>query len=351
MMKKRLGKTGLKVSIVGFGAIKLPLLDEESSTRLLNRALDLGINFFDTARIYGDSEQKIGKALSERRDEFYISTKSGARAAKGMEKDIQTSLKNLHTDHIDLYMCHSLSDVESYERVMGQGGVIEALKKAKREGLIDHIGFSCHRSHETMELGIKSGVFEVIMVSYNVLNDELVDERIMPLAKELDVGIVVMKPFAGGLLANPPPTFKKQCPFLTAEKALRFILANPCVDTVIPGMKSVEELEANVRVGETFPTMSKTEKAELVKAVGALGKEFCRACGYCLPCPQRIRIPMILRFLSYFKCYGLVKWARARYSMEAVKADACIECRQCIEKCPYGLDVPTMLKEAHKLLS
>jgi len=182
------------------------------------------------------------------------------------------------------------------------------------------------------------------------LNEERVDEKIMPLAKELDVGVVVMKPFAGGLLANPPPLFKKRYP-LTAEKALRFILANPCVDTVIPGMKSIEELEANARVGETFPSMSETEKTELVKAVEAVGKEFCRACGYCLPCPQGIRIPEILQFLSYFKFYGLVKWARARYNMETVKADACTECRQCMEKCPYGLDVLALLKEAHKLLS
>lgn len=352
MMKRRLGKTGLMVSIIGFGGIKLPRVDRKTTHETLNRALDLGINYIDTARGYGDSEEKIGWAVGERRDEFYVSTKSPARTAKDMEKEIGRSLEKLQTDHIDIYMCHNLRYPTDYDEVMGPEGAMEALKKAKKEGKIGHIGFSCHRFHETMERGIRSGDFEAMMVSYNILNDELVDEKILPLAKEMDVGVIAMKPLAGGALAAPPPELNVQSQVsITAEKALRFVLANEAVNVTIPGMMNPREVEENARVGETFPSMTEAEKSELVTAVEGLGREFCRTCGYCQPCPEEIRIPIILRHLGYYKRYGLDEWARGRYRMVEVKADNCVECGQCREKCPYGLDVPEMLKEAHNLLS
>jgi len=352
MMKRRLGKTDLMVSIIGFGAIKLPLIDKDTSSAILNRALDLGINFVDTARGYGDSEEKIGLAISDRRNEFYISTKSTARTYEEMKRDIEISLKNLKTDYIDLYLCHNLRYPEDYDRVMGPDGALRALKEAKEEGVIGHIGFSCHRFHETMERGIKSGEFEVIMVSYNILNDELVEESILPLAKEMDVGVIAMKPLAGGFLASPPPelTEKIKIP-INVETALRFILSNDAVTTAIPGMMRIEEVEENACIGENFTEMSKDEMKALREAIESLIREFCRGCGYCQPCPQGIRIPIILRQLAYYKYYGLKEWARGRYKMVEVKADSCIECRQCVEKCPYGLNVPEMLKEAHTLLS
>jgi len=352
MMKRRLGRTGLMVSVIGFGGIKLPLVDRVTLNKILNRALDLGINFFDTARRYGDSEEKIGEAISHRRDEFYISTKSPALTAQDMERDIERSLKNLRIDYIDLYLCHNLRYPDAYDKVMSSGGAIEVLKKAKREGVIGHIGFSCHRFHETMERGIRSGEFEVIMLSYNILNDELVDEKILPLAKEMDVGVIAMKPLAGGVLATPPPELKVKAKIpITTEQALRFVLANNAVSIAIPGMMNIREVEENARIGETFQAMTDAEKEELIRAAEGLGKEFCRGCGYCQPCPQGIRIPIILRQLNYYKQYGLVEWARGRYKAVEVKADACVECDQCKEKCPYNLDVPELLKEAHKILS
>jgi predicted aldo/keto reductase-like oxidoreductase len=352
MMKKRLGRTGLEVSVIGFGGLKLPSIEKGEANKVLNRALDLGINFFDTARVYGDSEEKMGLAMSGRRNEFYISTKSQALTAEGMKADIQESLRKLRTDYIDIYMCHNLRYKSDYEKVIGPGGAIEALMEAKENGVIGHIGFSCHRFHETMERCLKSGLFEAIMVSYNALNDELVDEKILPLAKNLDVGVIAMKPLAGGALASPPSKLKAVTEVqLTAEKALRFVLANDAVSVAIPGMVSISEVEENARVGETFSSMTVDEKAELIRAAESLGKEFCRGCGYCQPCPQDVRIPIILRQLAYYKNYGLVEWAKGRYSMVEVKADACVECGQCKEKCPYGLDVPSMLKEAHILLS
>ena len=351
-MKRRLGRTNLMVSIIGFGAIKLPLIDKKTASDILNRALDLGINFIDTARAYGDSEEKIGLTISDRRNEFYISTKSTARTYREMKKDIETSLKNLRTDHIDLYLCHNLRYQNDYEKVMSPNGALRALKEAKEEGIIGHIGFSCHRFHETMEKGIRSGEFEAIMVSYNILNDELVEESILPLAKEMDVGVIAMKPLAGGFLAAPPPELaeKTRIP-INVETALRFILSNNAVTTAIPGMMKLEEVEENAYIGENFTKMSEDEMKALREAIESSIREFCRGCGYCQPCPQEIRIPIILRQLAYYKYYGLKEWAKWRYKMVEVKADSCIECKQCVEKCPYGLNIPEMLKEAHRLLS
>jgi len=354
MEERRLGRTGLMVSAIGFGGIKLPEVSPDDASELLNRALDLGINFFDTARGYGDSEEKIGRSISSRRDEFYISTKSTAVDADDMRRDIETSLRNLRTDHIDLYLCHNLRQPEIYDRVMGPGGALEALKKARDEGLIRHIGFSSHRFLETMERGILSGEFEAIMVSYNMLNDELTEERIIPLAHEKDLGVIAMKPLAGGALGSPPRELKAGSGGfnikVNAREALRFVLSNRAVSTAIPGMRNLRELEENVEVGRTFSAMSDYERSELGKAAESLGKDFCRGCGYCMPCPQGIRIPVILRQLGYYKYYGLVDWARGRYRMVEVKADKCIRCEECVDKCPYNLPVPDMMEEAARVL-
>jgi len=351
MEKRRLGKTEILASVIGFGGIKLPIVEQDDATELLNKALDMGINYVDTARGYRDSEVKIGTAISHRRDEFFISTKSPATTAEKMKAEIETSLRNLRTDKIDLYLCHNLRYPENYDAVMATGGALEALQEAKSQGMIGHIGFSSHRFHETMKAGILSGEFEAIMLSYNILNDELVDEEIIPLAKENDLGIIIMKPLAGGALASVPPDTKLGNVEVNAAQALRFVLANDKVTLAIPGMTNIRELEENVTAGETFHTLTEDEKSELVKAAEVLGREFCRGCGYCQPCPQGIRIPIILRHAGYYSRYGLKDWAIGRYKMVEVKADECIECRQCEDKCPYDLPIVEKLKEAHAMLT
>ena len=356
MEKRRLGKTEMITSVIGFGGIKLPIVDRDDAVELLNKALDTGINFVDTARGYGDSEEKIGMAISHRRDEFFVSTKSPATTAEKMEKDIETSLKNLRTDRIDLYLCHNLRYPENYETVMGPNGALQALKEAKSQGIIHHIGFSSHRFHETMKAGILSGEFEAVMLSYNILNDELVDEEILPLARENDLGVIAMKPLAGGALASAPSDLKlasesRGVGAITATQALRFVLANDAITLAIPGMTNIRELEENVAVGETYQTLTEAEKSELVKAAEALGKDFCRGCGYCQPCPQGVRIPIILRHAGYYSRYGLVDWAQGRYRMVEVKADNCVECGECEDKCPYDLPIIEKLKEAHAVLA
>lgn len=356
MEKRRLGKTEILASVIGFGGIKLPIVEQDDATELLNKSLDMGINFVDTARGYGDSEVKIGTAISHRRDEFFISTKSPAITADKMKAEIETSLKNLRIDKIDLYLCHNLRHPESYDTVMGPDGALKALQEAKSQGMIDHIAFSSHRFHETMKAGILSGEFEAVMLSYNILNDELVDEEIIPLAKENDLGIIIMKPLAGGALASVPADVKLTSGNLAnaeinATQALRFVLANDKITLAIPGMTCISELEENVAAGETFQTLTETERSDLVKAAEILGKDFCRGCGYCQPCPQDVRIPIILRHAGYYSRYGLKDWAIGRYRMVEVKADECIECGECEDKCPYDLPIIEKLKEAHAMLT
>ena len=177
MQKKILGRTGLNVSIIGFGAIKLPGVPADDAVKIINRALDLGVNYIDTARNYRDSEEKIGRVLKDRRADCFIATKTTARDASGLMDDLETSLRNLQTDKIDVYQLHSVSDGDTYKKVMAPGGALEGAKKAKAQGKIDHIGISIHRDLETMKAVIKSDEFETLMVTYSLLDQEGVGKR------------------------------------------------------------------------------------------------------------------------------------------------------------------------------
>jgi predicted aldo/keto reductase-like oxidoreductase len=354
MQKRRLGKTNLQVSVIGFGCIKFSGMTQREVDDSLNLALDSGLNLLDTSRNYGDSEEKIGKAVARRRDEFYISTKKPIVAKDEMRKAIETSLKNLRTDYVDLYGIHTLarSGRQGFEEVTAAGGGLEALEEAKEAGKVRHIYFSCHRDHEIMKDAIASGRFEACMLAYNALNDELVDEKVLPFASEHDIGVMLMKPLAGGALVTPPEAATSdQKKLFTATQALRFVLANPHVTTACVGMQSVDEVRENAKVGEKLVEMSEEEKQEVIQLAESLSKDICRGCGYCMPCPEGIPIPIILRHEMYFTRFGMQDWARHRYSMVEVKADNCVDCGECEEKCPYHLPIRQKLKEVHPLLS
>jgi predicted aldo/keto reductase-like oxidoreductase len=348
-----LGKTGMKVSVIGFGGMKLPDTEEQEAFRALNRALDMGINFVDTARNYGDSERKIGKALGRRRDEFFIATKVHLRGAQGAEESLKQSLDELGFKTIDLYQLHMVNTPKTYDQVMAPDGAYAVLEEAKAKGIINHIGISIHRDLSVMERAIRSGKFETIMLAYNSLDQEGVEPNILPLARQSGMGVIVMKGLAGGALVSTPE-MRAGCerdPIV--EGTLRYVLSNPSVSVVIPGIESEQEVVENAPVGDLPLPISEEEKDDLIRQIGALRTEFrygqmCLRCGYCQPCPQDILIPEVFRAYDIYQNYPEDQRVMGveRYRNLEVTPDACVECRKCVEVCPAGLPIPERLREA-----
>jgi len=351
MEKRVLGGTGWAISVIGFGGIKLPRIGLQECETLLNRALDSGINFIDTADCYGDSEEKIGQALKKRRKEFYLSTKVDERDGPGVRAKLERCLRRLRTEWIDLVFFHDVRGGE-YERIFGSGG-LEVLKKAQKEGKVSQIGISIHGSLSMMKRAIESGVFSALMVAYSALDEDRLTADLLPLATARGVGLIGMKPLAGGRLGNIPPrgwdrpSFRGESP---AQVALRYVLANSHITCAIPGMMALDELEENLRVGKNPRKLSAGEIKSFMEIAVEAGRGFCRNCGYCLPCPEGIPIPDVFRYESYYRQYGLADWARTQYASLSSNAQACSDCQTCLEKCPYGVPIPTGLKKAHTIL-
>lgn len=334
MEYRRLGKTELKVSVVGFGGIPVQRIDAASAEKVVNRAIELGINFFDTARGYTDSEEKLGAVLKKHRNKVIIATKSMARDKKGMTEEIDKSLTTMGVDYIDLYQLHNVKDKGALEQVLGADGALAALKEAKEKGKIGHIGVTSHMKDFLLTI-LKTGEVETVQFPFNPV--EVNGARdVFDLAGKLDAGIIVMKPLAGGALTN-------------ANLALQYILEHP-VTVAIPGMDSLEQVEENAAVGNNVRTLSQTERDELAKIVEKLGTRFCRRCEYCLPCQQGIDIPSVFLFDGYYTRYDLKDWAKQRYQAMDVKPDSCLECGECEDRCPYNLPIRKMLKEAGERL-
>jgi len=334
MEYRRLGKTDLKVSVIGFGGIPVQRIDTASAEKVVKRAVELGINFFDTARAYTDSEEKLGLALKKHRDQVIIATKSMARDKKSMAEDIDKSLRTMGVDYIDLYQMHNVKDKETLEQVLGADGALAALIEAKEKGKIRHIGVTGHIKAMLLEI-LKTEEIETVQFPFNPVETDGAKD-VIDLAGKMDAGIIVMKPLAGGALTN-------------AKLSLRYILEHP-VSVAIPGMDSLEQVEENAAVGNERKPLTDQEQEELAQLVEKLGTSFCRRCEYCLPCQQGIDIPSVFLFDGYYTRYDLKDWAIGRYQALKVKADACVECGECEERCPYNLPIRAMLKEAARRL-
>ena len=347
----------MMVTRIGFGAIKLHGLDAKVAADSLNRALDLGVNFIDTARGYRTSEERIGAAISRRRDEFYLATKSGAREAEAMAVELETSLTNLRTDVIDLYQLHSVSDRASWDRATGAGGALEAAKRAQQQGKIKHIGITIHRDLEVMRDAIKSGEFASVMLAHSLMDPESVDSAgILALAHEHGMGVIIMKALSGGALSTPSENKEHVPNDSIARRVLRYLLRRDAITTIIPGITCVEEIEENVATGSMTGPITDEEMAQLIKDIGAMGKELrygqtCLRCAYCQPCPEEINIPEIFRAADMLKAYpDTLKFQGVElYESLEPKPDVCAACGQCMEKCPAGIDIPQRLKETAEL--
>lgn len=326
-----LGKTGMKISRLGFGGIPIQRIDAEAAGKLLEAVRTAGINYIDTARGYTVSEELIGQAIEGHRDEFILATKTMARDREAMAKDINTSLKNLRTDYIDLYQVHN-PNLQQLEQVCAPGGALEALMEAKEQGKIRHLGLTAH-SLEVFEKALDLPWVETIMFPYNLVETQ--GEALMAKAAEKNIAVIAMKPLAGGAIED-------------GRLAMRFIRQNPNVTVLIPGMYCPDEVKQNMEaVSDTSP-LSDEEKARIEEVRQQLGTNFCRRCNYCAPCTVGIGIPNVFLFQGYLRRYGLGDWARDRYNAMAVKASACVECGACEERCPYHLPIREMLKAAAK---
>ncbi len=337
--------------MIGFGAIKLPLVSQKESEILLNKAIDGGINFVDTADCYGDSEEKIGLALKARRKEFRLSTKIDERDGIGVRNKLERSLRRLRTDCIDLVFFHDVRGSE-YNRIFDSGG-LEALERARTEGKILEVGISIHQSVPMMRKAVESGVFSALMVAYSAFDEDRLTGGLLPIAQKAGVGLIAMKPLAGGRLGDRPSLLKSKKSIRgesLAQISLRYVLSNPNITCAIPGMMRPHELNENLHVGRRWRRINREEVRKLMEFVGEAGKGFCRNCGYCLPCPEGIPIPDIFRFESYHDRYDLKAWAREQYQSLVVNARACSGCEQCLKLCPFGVSIPEKLERAHRTL-
>lgn len=324
-----LGKTGLKISRMGFGGIPIQRVDASVTRELVKAMAEKGINYIDTARGYTVSEAYLGEALEGLRDKFVLATKSMSRTKEAMAKDIDISLGNLRTDHIDLYQVHN-PNMEQLEQVIAAGGALEALQEAKAAGKIGHIGVTAH-SLEVFEKALELDWVETIMFPYNIVETQAVE--LIKKCTEKNIGFITMKPLAGGAIED-------------ATLAIRFICANPDVTVVIPGMFDLKEIDQNLAACEDKTPLSEAELAKMEEIRSQLGNNFCRRCNYCAPCTVGISIPNVFLFQGYLDRYGLGGWAKDRYGAMPVKASACIGCGACEKRCPYNLPIREMLKDA-----
>lgn len=332
-----LGRTGLKVKILGFGGIPIQRVTEEEAIGVVRRCHELGINYYDTARGYTVSEERIGKALEDVRKEVILATKSGRRTGEEMEEELETSLRNLRTDWIDVYQLHNVSSMDAWERIKAPGGALEALYKAQEEGRIRHLGITSHDPAVLADI-VREDIFETIMIPYNYLTLKP-EEELLPLCHEMNVGTIIMKPFGGGAFSN-------------ANTALKFVLSREHVDIAIPGMMTVDEVEENLGVASDAHTISEGELELIERDRVELGSRFCRACNYCQPCPQEVPITFVLRAESQFlKRMGWRPGTDVRIAEAVEKAGSCIECGECEGRCPYHLPIRQLLPERAASLS
>jgi hypothetical protein len=371
MIYRKLGRTGLKVSQLGFGAMRLPTrgegekqkVDLELAVPMIHAAFDAGLNYIDTAVMYcnNDSQNAVGVALKGRRDKIVVSTKNPYYGEDEGEwwRILEESLSKLQIEYIDIYNHHGINWKSYTENV--EPRISKWMIKAKDQGLIKHICTSFHDNNEGLVNLVKTGYPECITLQYNMLDRQL--EEGIALAHESGIGVVVMGPVAGGRLGTTSDVIAEMVPGIkqVPELALRFVLANPNVTVALSGMSTMQHVTENIAIANDEVSLTEDQ----VSAIGAhltrlkkLAELYCSGCGYCKPCPNDIDIPMIFSAYNTGRVYGLWNPAkrfynsigRTEWSKGKKAADACIKCGICLEKCPQKIDIPKQLAEAHEAL-
>jgi predicted aldo/keto reductase-like oxidoreductase len=329
-MKQRiiLGKTGLEVNRLGLGGIPIQRVDENEAVKTVRHAVACGVDFIDTARAYTTSEEVIGKALGQTSKHVVIATKSHARSADGIRKDIDISLKNLQREHIDIYQCHYVKDEEDYKRIIGRGGALEGMSGARDEGLIGHIGFSTH-SLDLADRILDDDVFETMMVCFSFL-EPTAKTKVIPKAIKKKVGVITMKPFSGGAIDN-------------ARLALKYVLSQSEI-LPIPGVETQNLFDENWAVFSGDYQLTAADRKAIDDIRNRYDKNFCRRCDYCQPCTEDIPIQIVLGLRYAVKRFGdgflLSGWGKDAVN----KARQCTECGECMTRCPYELPIPELIQ-------
>ncbi|MGI6563572.1 MAG: aldo/keto reductase [Clostridia bacterium] len=368
MKYRKFGNTGVMVSALGFGCMRLPMIEtdngkvvnEELSVKIIRQAIDQGVNYFDSAYGYcgGKSEETLGKALKDGyREKVYVSTKvptSRIKEKGDYRRFLEEQLRRLDAGPIDFYHFHYLTDNVWNDIVLKYDLLKEAIK-AKEEGLIKHISFSFHDKPEVMMKIIDTGVFESVLCQYNLL--DRANEEAIAYANRKGLGVVIMGPVGGGRLVAPSEVFKKifgKESASTPELALRFVLGNPNVSCALSGMSDEKMVAENIKTADDSSPLSEEELARVANAldeIKSLADLYCTGCEYCLPCSQGINIPHLFRIMNYHKVYGLTSFAKGLYGRvgtsekEGKKASECVECGACETKCPQNIEIRKQLKD------
>lgn len=321
-----LGTTGITVCQNAFGALPIQRVGMDEATAILRRAYEGGIRFFDTARAYSDSEEKVGAAFDGMRDKIYIASKTAAKTPEDFWQHLETSLKNLRTDYIDLYQFHC---VDQCYRPGDGTGMYECMLQAKEQGKIRHIGVTAHKLAIAMEC-VESGLYETLQFPFSYLSSEK-DIELVNACKKADMGFIAMKGLAGGLIHN-------------SRAAMAFMTQ---FDNVLPiwGIQKMEELEEWLVFMEETPVYDEELRAYVEQEKKELSGDFCRGCGYCMPCPAGIMINNCARMSLMLRRAPSKAWLTEEMQAEMAKIKNCLNCRQCVSKCPYELNTPELLRK------
>ena len=328
MQRMTLGKTGLNMYRVGFGGIPIQRVSEEQAVATVRHAVEAGVDFIDTSRMYTTSEHRIGLALAGLDKQVTVATKSVNRTADGILADIEISRRELQREQIDLYQCHFVNDEQTYGQIIDPGGALEGLYRARKAGLIGHIGLTSHNL-DILDRVIDDGYFETIMVCFGILEPRA-RERIIPKALAANIGVIAMKTFSGGVIEK-------------ASLAMKFGLAQPKI-MLIPGVETPDLFDENWTIFQEDEPLTAAESAEIARLQKEYDRSFCRRCDYCQPCPQRIPIQLIMGLPQMVKRMGSV-FASSPFARGVEAARTCTSCGQCEKRCPYKLPVPKLIRE------